>query len=410
MLCTYLFILTPIKTMLFNPSDNIFDTLIDPRNFYGTMKTRFTIRKDVQVDGKCPIYLHIGGNEKRINLKIYVDPKLWLRDKKRVREINQEMSDVNLALDNHESKLTSIKIGYRLTESPLSAEQLESEFLNKISKINFVAFFKTALENERGKMVHGSYKRHESVYKKLNDYNSHVPFNELSLQWFDKYRNHLKFKLKNQDTTIAANMASIKKFLGIAQRNGVKLMFDLKQFEVGDTKGNRIYLNQPEIIRLFEFYESKFINDTNKLVLGYFLFSCMTGLRISNIQKLKRKELLSDDFSIVTAKSKSDKVIALNEKAKGVVAECEYLFMKKFTDQFINRELRKICKSQKITKHVSMHVGRHTFATLFLKMGGKVEMLQMLLGHSTITQTMVYVHIVQAEANKEIFLLDKLFE
>jgi site-specific recombinase XerD len=291
----------------------------------------------------------------------------------------------------------------------LTAELLENEFLNKLSKINFIAFFKTALEMERGKMEHGSYKRHESVYKKMLEYNANVPFNELTLQWFDKYRNHLKFKLKNQDTTISANMASIKKFLGIAQENGVKLMFDLKRFEVGDTKGNRVYLNQGELVSLFKFYKSEFINDSNKLVLGYFLFSTMTGLRISNIQKLKRKELLSTDFSIITAKSKTDKILALNDKAKEIISECDELFVKKFTDQFINKELRKICVACKITKHVSMHVGRHTFATLFLKMGGKVEMLQMLLGHSTITQTMVYVHIVQSEANKEIFLLDNLF-
>ena len=109
--------------MLFNPSDKIFDTPIDPQNFYGTMKTRFINRKDVQVNAKCPIYLHIGGNEKRINLKIYIDPKLWLRDKKRVQKSNQDMSDVNSIHDNHESKLTSVRTAYRLSESLLSALQ-----------------------------------------------------------------------------------------------------------------------------------------------------------------------------------------------------------------------------------------------------------------------------------------------
>ena len=39
----------------------------------------------------------------------------------------------------------------------------------------------------------------------------------------------------------------------------------------------------------------------------------------------------------------------------------------------------------------------------------QVEKLQLLLGHKTITQTMIYAHIVQADANSEIFLLDDLF-
>lgn len=396
--------------MIFNSSDKIFDTLIDPQKIYGTMKTRFTLRKDIQVNGKSPIYLHIGGNQIRINLKLYVEPKLWNPDKKRVREINREMCDINLMLDNHEARLTDIKTVYRLTETPLSAEQLEIEFLNKLSKVNFTAFFRAALENESGNMGIGTYKRHLSVYKKLFDYKPNIPFNELSLNWFSKYKTYLKFNLKNEDTTIAANMASIKKFLAIAEENGVKLAFDLKKLEVGNTKGNRVYLNQSELLSLFEYFNSKYINEKNKVILGYFLFSCLTGLRISNIQQLNRNELLSNDFSIITSKSKTDKVLALNDKAKSLIASCPDLFVKKYADQYINRELRKICKSLRITKHVSMHVGRHTFATLFLKMGGKIEMLQMLLSHSTITQTMVYVHIVQAEANKEIFVMDKLFE
>jgi site-specific recombinase XerD len=136
----------------------------------------------------------------------------------------------------------------------------------------------------------------------------------------------------------------------------------------------------------------------------------MTGLRISNVQKLERRELLANDFSFVTAKSKTDKNIMLNYKAKEIIGACDTLFVTKFTDQYMNRELQKMMKSIGITKHVSFHVARHTFATLFLKMGGKMEMLQMLLGHSSITQTMVYVHIVQSEANKEIFLLDRLFQ
>ncbi|MFV8354970.1 tyrosine-type recombinase/integrase [Flavobacterium sp. XS1P32] len=60
-------------------------------------------------------------------------------------------------------------------------------------------------------------------------------------------------------------------------------------------------------------------------------------------------------------------------------------------------------------KKVTFHVPRHTFATSFLRAGGQVEKLQLLLGHSDIKQTMIYVHIVQADANAEIFLLDNLF-
>ena len=63
----------------------------------------------------------------------------------------------------------------------------------------------------------------------------------------------------------------------------------------------------------------------------------------------------------------------------------------------------------KIHKKVTFHVARHTFATSFLRAGGQVEKLQLLLGHSDISQTMIYSHIVQADANAEVFLIDSLF-
>ena len=63
----------------------------------------------------------------------------------------------------------------------------------------------------------------------------------------------------------------------------------------------------------------------------------------------------------------------------------------------------------KIHKNVTFHVARHTFATSFLRAGGKVEKLQRLLGHTDIKQTMIYAHIVQADANSEILLLDDIF-
>jgi site-specific recombinase XerD len=48
-----------------------------------------------------------------------------------------------------------------------------------------------------------------------------------------------------------------------------------------------------------------------------------------------------------------------------------------------------------IKKTVSFHVARHTFATTFLRIGGTVEVLQKLLGHSKLETTMEYIHIME---------------
>lgn len=396
--------------MIFTKADGIFDTLIDPRKNYGTMKTRFTIRKDVQVDGKCPVYLHINGNEKRINLKIYVEPKHWLMDKKRVKQLTPELRDINLILDQCESKISNIKTEYRLADEILTAEILENEFLGRLSKVNFVAFMNAAMVNEKVNLTAETYNRHIAVYNKIKEWRSNIPFKEINVALINKYKAHLKNIKHNKNTTIASNLAVIKKYLGIAKKNGVKLSFDLDDLKVGDTKGNRNYLSTEELKRCFDYYFSKNYNESYRLVLGYFLFSAMTGLRITNVQQLERYELLNSDFQFINLKSSKDKTISLNQMAKRIVDETPDLFIKKFHNNHLNGELKSIMRALGIKKNVCFHVARHTFATLFLKAGGKIQNLKTLLGHSKIETTMIYVHLIDQEANEEIFLLDDLFK
>ncbi len=125
--------------------------------------------------------------------------------------------------------------------------------------------------------------------------------------------------------------------------------------------------------------------------------------------QLKRPDNESDYISFSTKKTSKDQMISLNVKAKEIINACPNLFLTTYTNEFVNRELKKILKNLGYTKKVSFHVAHHTFATSFLRMGGRVEKLQILLGHSNIKETMIYVHIVAAEANESIYLLDNLF-
>jgi integrase/recombinase XerD len=397
-------------TMYLTSSERIFDTLVDTHKIYVSMRTYFLLRKDKIIDGKSPIYLMCSGSKQRerIHTKIYVDPQIWLGDKKRVKAENPDSNDINLVLEAIEAKVNKIKIEYRLQEKVITPALLKKELSENMSRVNFCAFFKHALEDARASMEPGTYARHKAVMEKVKKYNPDIAFSEITMGWFDRYRNYLSL-LGNQSTTINSNIASIKKFLRLANRAGIKLAVNVDDVTTGSTKGNRTFLSPEEVRRCFDYIKLDYINTSHRMILGYFLFSCFTGLRISDIQSLKRRELLENEISFVSKKTNKNQSIVLNQNARRILETLPDLFVTKFTDQHMNDELKKIMPNLKITKKVSFHVARHTFATLFLRMGGKVEMLQKLLGHSSINQTMVYVHILQSEANKEIFLLDNLF-
>jgi site-specific recombinase XerD len=374
------------------------------------MKDKFSIRNYKNADGKSPISLHLTGDYKRerISLNINVNPKEWDLKKERLLPLSKENQDTNLILDNIKSKLTAIKTSYRLADRVLTPEALKKEFLNGMPRVRFTAFFDMMLEEEKVLMEPGSYQRYKSVLRKLKLYDDDVTFQEIDHGWFDRFIKHHR-GLGNESTTVSANIAAIKKFLALAAKAGIRLSVNLDEIKVGSTRGNRTSLTTAELKRCVGYYFSPYISDSYRLILGYFLVSCMTGLRISDIQSLRRNNFIDNYISFVSKKTKKDQNIQMNMKAREILEHEPLLFEKKFADQHINDELKKIMAVLKIHKKVTFHVGRHTFATSFLRAGGQVEKLQLLLGHSDINQTMIYSHIVQADANAEIFLIDSLF-
>ena len=148
---------------------------------------------------------------------------------------------------------------------------------------------------------------------------------------------------------------------------------------------------------------------SHKNILSRFLFSCFTGLRISDIDNLKEENIISDSLAFTTVKTGKFQRINMNESAKKYI-DPKIIFPAGYTGEYINRELKDIAKICGIRKNISYHVSRHTFATNFLICGGRVEHLQKILGHSKITDTMIYVHIVDSITDIQINNMDDILK
>lgn len=390
----------------------IFDTRIDTQKIYVSMNTKIVPRK-YPGKKKAPLYLHITGLGKRERLHLDVDITLknWCPIQQRVKfdkETGRLHSDTNLILENIEAKITNIKTVYRLSEQVLTPFKLKKELIEDLPRVNFCAFFENALQNEKPKLKHSTYKKIKGILSKLKKYDDMIIFSDMSLNWFERYRTYL-YKIGNKKTTVNSNIKVIKKFVRIALKSGIKIPCNIDDIKIGSTAGSRVALDSQEVIRLQKYFYSDFVNERHQLIVGYFLFSCFTGLRFTDVMNLTRDHVLQDYIQFTAEKVNKTQTITLNNSVKKIIYHNEKLFVDKFSNEHINRELKIIAKNLGICKTVTFHVSRHTFATSFLRAGGKIEKLQQLLGHSDLRMVMVYVHIVAAEANEEIFLLDKLF-
>lgn len=162
-------------------------------------------------------------------------------------------------------------------------------------------------------------------------------------------------------------------------------------------------IEQPEILK----YRDKAILET--------LFS--TGLRVSELAGLKKEDInLKKDEFTVRGKGSKLRIVFLSNQAKHWIDKylkarkdmSEYLFTnhdkagKKrnkakddqgLTPRSIQRIVQKYAKLAGITKKITPHVLRHSFATDLLQNGADIRAVQSMLGHSSITTTQVYTHV-----------------
>ncbi|MFB9055091.1 tyrosine-type recombinase/integrase [Formosa undariae] len=393
-----------------NSTTTYFDTRVDTSKVYVPMNFNFKPRNYENSSGKSPVYLHVTSKNKRkrIHLDVYINTQYWDDKSAKLSGPKEIVCDTNLILDNIRAKITNIQTMYKLSSKTLTIDSFMEEFNNEMPRVNFVSFMKKLLADRKNTISPATYEKEYSIYKKLYAYKEEVLFCDIDNYFFLKYRSYLA-GLGNVATTRNGNVKVIKKYLRIATKAGIKLPIALDDIAVGSTKGNRTYLTAFEVKCLYDYFTATYISKNIKIILGYFLFSCFTGLRISDVMNIKRDDLKHGVHTFNHIKTGKQQVIKLNGKTKDIIGMCPDLFITKYSDPYINETLKSISAHVNINKHVTFHVARHTFATNFILLGGNVVKLQMLLNHSDIKDTMVYVHLAEGEKNTDMNLMDNLF-
>ena len=127
-----------------------------------------------------------------------------------------------------------------------------------------------------------------------------------------------------------------------------------------------------------------------------FLFSCLCGLRVSDIRKLKWNDLQKSGerirIEIKMQKTKEPLYLPISDEALKWLpqqneAKGDDLIFPLTHEGTINKILQKWAKDAGIIKHISFHVSRHTHATMMLTLGADLYTVSKLLGHKNIATT-----------------------
>lgn len=130
-----------------------------------------------------------------------------------------------------------------------------------------------------------------------------------------------------------------------------------------------------------------------------FIFACYTGLSYTDLVKIRKEDLIKegDDYCIKDKrqKTKVPYTIVLLPQAMDILKKYNFC-LNIMSNQKCNENLKLIAHMADIHINLTMHVGRHTFATWALSKGVGIETVSKMLAHTTVSMTENYAKVLQS--------------
>jgi site-specific recombinase XerD len=356
--------------------------------------------------GRGQVYLSVTINRKRtkIPLGIYVRPDHFSKKSKRILSSCKEANDYNLIIGQAEKKANDILVRHRLDDKPISASEFKSKYFSGPSTGNFIEFGLATIKKRSGELSAQTIRTQKGDFGKLTEFKSYIGFGDLDYQLIFDFNHWMSTHLLNKQNTRQKTLKTIRTYVRIALKQGYIAEDPFKDFKISVQKTQKVYLEPDEVKRLEGLYDSGELPTGLQNTLQCFLFCCFCGgVRVSDVKQLNQHNVKGNRLVYVPQKtrSKSTKMVEVPiiDRAKKYMNK-EGMLVNSYTNQVMNRNLKRIANLANIDKKVTFHVSRHTFATLFINTGGSAEVLRPLMGHESLKSTMVYVSVTE-QAKKE---------
>ena len=267
------------------------------------------------------------------------------------------------------------------------------------------------------KLSEETIKNYKYDLKKFKNYikeNNITDINKIKTKDIENYLKHLR---NLNSKTISRKITSINNFFIFLLK---EKRIDHNPCEFIDRpKLNKTLpdtLSEKEVESLLNIPLNTIYDYRNKAMLEI-LYGC--GLRISELVNLTTRDVDFENAIIrCIGKGSKERITPINDYVIYYLKEylerrqllikketTDYLFLnnkkKKMTRQGFFKNLQKILKEKGITKYVSPHTLRHSFATHLLNGGADLRSVQILLGHSDISTTKIYTHISNEKVKKD---------
>lgn len=371
---------------------------------------QFILKPETNKIGLNPVYLRAFQSGRKIEMatSVMLRKADWSETRQRVKRRNMSHEKYNSILEAFDKKaLKYLLNNFIHDETPLTLKQFKDYMLSAgHSGESFTDYILTYLNENKPRLRRESWWSYKSQVTKLLKFKAIITFADITEKFINEYQHYMLHALGNNENTASKSLRSLRTFVNISMRYGFIKNNPFKYISIKKVDGKRDFLTMDELNKLTQaYFDGKVKSEKEKEVLQYFLFSCFTGLRYSDLKSLNNSSIQANTIHINMHKTGYRVNIPLTQKAMQLLpgareSDSQPVF-RVYCNKVTNRILKQIGQRHGIQKKLTCHVARHTFATVSITLGIPIEVVSKLLGHTNLKTTQVYAKIVDSVKERE---------
>lgn len=388
----------------------------------------FHLKKDSKkLEKEHTVYMRItvDGTYCEISTKRKCSADLWNVSKGRLNGKTDLVKMFNEYLDALQHKVFETKRKLIELDKPITAVNIKNSLLGiepDRQKHMLMQIFKHHNEQLAALANHeyspSTVKKYGTAYKHMESFLlekysvSDMDITKLDFEFISEFEFWLKNVHRCNHNSAIKYISNFRKIIHRSLRNGWLTKDPFLGFSMVKKEVDRTALTEFELNVLME---KRFHVERLELVKDIFLFSCFSGLAYADVRKLKRSEIgigVDGEKWIFTSRQKTDSssripllpfaIEIINRYKDHAQCKDENRVLPILSNQKMNAYLKEIADVCGISKNLTYHIARHTFATtVTLSNGVPIETVSKMLGHKNLKTTQHYAKILDKKISDD---------
>jgi len=379
--------------------------------------------------GKAPIYARITINEVRteFSIKRLIEPDKWINkagiakgNTEDIKNLNAHILAVRAKLFHHFNRLLE-------TDKTITSEVIKNSYFGITEKSKTLTEVFEYHNQQMKSLIDkdyslGTYERYCTALNHTKEFIefkykvSDFPIKQVNHEFITEFEYYLKSTRKCSHNTATKYLTNLKKVMRICLGNDWidKDPFINYRFRINEIEREFLFDYELQAIA-----DKEFVSARLNQVRDIFLFSCFTGLAYADAKKLSAKHILigidgGKWIKINRTKTDTRSSIPLLPTAEAIIERysndpkcvASDILLPVLSNQKMNSYLKEIADVCGISKNITFHLARHTFATtVTLSNNVPIESVSKMLGHRSIKTTQHYAKVLDRKVSDDMQIL-----